>query len=260
MHTDRCISTFGLLCTIACARPASAQTPSRLSTLSGRVLVDSLELPIVGAKLSIPALYLSAISDSLGRFRLTGIEPGRQVVTVVREGFETLRTSLAFAIADSVDADILLTRIAPGAAQRIAKVDVTANAIPRGLEDFERRRRAGIGDFIMGDVIVKNANGLFGEAIRRIPGVVLTRPQSGFGAYASAGRGASRGRACFVAVMIDRSWVYEGKRGELPFDLNSISPETIAAVEYYRGASFIPAELEKERNTCGVLVVWTKRG
>ena len=58
--------------------------------------------------------------------------------------------------------------------------------------------------------------------------------------------------------MIDRSWVYEGRRNELPFDLNSISPDAVQAMEYYRGMSYIPAEFARERNTCGVLVIWTK--
>jgi len=228
--------------------------------LLGRVLTDSTEAPLFGAELAIPSLKLSTRTDSLGRYRLIGIKPGRQLVTVSQIGFEQLRTYILFSTSDSVDADILLTPLASGAAQRVAKVDIVANAVPRGLADFERRRQNGAGDFITEETIRKNSRGELADVVRRIPGVALSRPPSGFGAYLSAGRGASRTRACYAAVMIDRSWVYEGRRNELPFDLNSISPDAVQAMEYYRGMSYVPAELARERNTCGVLVIWTKQG
>lgn len=247
-------------CATLCVNRASAQKPGKNALLLGRVLSDSIEAPLAGAELAIPALKISVRTDSLGRYRLSGIKPGRHVVTVSQIGFEQLRTSILFATSDSVDADILMTPLALGAAQAVAKVDVVANAVPRGLSDFERRRQNGAGDFITEETIRKNARGQLADVVRRIPGVQLTRPPSGFGAYLSAGRGSSRTRVCYAAVMIDRSWVYEGRRNELPFDLNSISPDAVQAMEYYRGMSYIPAEFARERNTCGVLVIWTKQG
>jgi hypothetical protein len=232
----------------------------RSATLAGRVLSDSSERPLMGATLTIAALRLSVTTDSLGRFRLTGIAPGRQVLLVSQLGFASLETSMSFAPRDTVEADILLTPAAAGGAQRVEKVTVTAAAVPHGLEDFERRRRTANGDFLTEDVIRKASRGQFADVVRRIPGVQLSRSPGGFGTYASAGRGANRGRPCFMSVMIDRSWVYEGRPNELPFDLSSLSPEIVVAVEYYRGLSSIPAEFGKQLTTCGTLIIWTKQG
>lgn len=249
-----------LLCALNGVRPALAQKPNKLATMSGKILADSSEIPLFGALVAVPALRLAVTADSLGNFRLNGITPGRQLITVTHIGFEPLKTYMAFAASDTVDADILLTPIPANGAQRVGKVSVTADAVPRGLADFERRRLNGIGDFLTEDVIRKSAHGELTDVVRRIPGIQFSRPQSGFGMYASAGRGANRGRPCYVAVMIDRTWVYEGKRNELPFDLNSISPDIVVAMEYYRGMSYIPAEFGKERTTCGTLIIWTKQG
>jgi hypothetical protein len=251
---------LGASLVIFASHSAAMQKPARHASIVGRVLSDSAERPLIGATLAIPSLRLSVVTDSLGRFRLGGIEPGRHVVTVMQSGFTSLQTSIAFAPTDSVEADILLTPSVSGSVQRVEKVTVTADASARGLEDFERRRSHGNGDFLTEAMIRKASGGQFVDVVRRVPGIQLSRSPGGFGAYASAGRGATRGRPCYVSVMIDRSWVYEGKPGQLPFDLNSISPDIVMAVEFYRGLSTIPTELGKQITTCGTLVIWTKQG
>jgi hypothetical protein len=181
------------------------------------------------------------------------------VVSVTQPGFTSLQTSITFADADSVEADILLTPSVGGSVQQIEKVTVSADKVARGLDDFERRRLLGNGDFLT-EAMIRKIGGQFVDVVRRVPGIQFSRAPGGFGAYASAGRGATRGRPCFVSVMIDRSWVYEGKAGQLPFDLSSISPDIVVAVEFYRGLSNIPIELGKQITTCGTLVIWTKQG
>ncbi len=250
-----------LACAVGTAAPAHAQKLSKNAVFVGRILADSTELPLSGAEIAVPSLSISVRADSLGRFRLPGITPGQQMVTVSQIGFKPLRSIIAFAGSDSVDAEILLSPLAPGGAQSLGKVTVSADRPVRGLADFDRRRQAGSGDFMTEETIRKaSRTGQFADVLRRVPGVVMSRPPGGFGVYASAGRGTTRNRTCYVAVMIDRTWVYEGRRGELPFDLSSLNPDIVIAVEYYRGTSYIPAEFSKERNTCGVLVVWTKQG
>ena len=58
--------------------------------------------------------------------------------------------------------------------------------------------------------------------------------------------------------MLDGVWVYDGDRTQQPFNVNSINPVDVAAVEYYRGLSNTPVELQGTRNSCGALVIWTK--
>ncbi|CAN5841931.1 hypothetical protein BH11GEM2_BH11GEM2_33630 [soil metagenome] len=183
-----------LVCTLLGATQARAQKPNKLATMSGRILADSTERPLFGAQISVPALRITVTADLLGNFRLDGIKTaGRQLITVTHMGFEQLKTYVAFAASDTMDADILLTPIAVRGAKRISKMSVTADAVPRGLEGFERRRQSGIGDFLTEGVIRKASRGELTDVVRRIPGIQFSRPQSGFGAYASAGR-VPRGR------------------------------------------------------------------
>ena len=79
------------------------------------------------------------------------------------------------------------------------------------------------------------------------------------GTYLVGARGSGGRRGtCFTAVMLDGVWVYDGDRTQQPFNVNSINPVDVAAVEYYRGLSNTPVELQGARNSCGALVIWTK--
>jgi hypothetical protein len=44
-----------------------------------------------------------------------------------------------------------------------------------------------------------------------------------------------------------------------PFDVNSIPPETIEAIEWYAGPAQTPSEYNNLNTACGVLVIWTHR-
>jgi hypothetical protein len=44
-----------------------------------------------------------------------------------------------------------------------------------------------------------------------------------------------------------------------PFDLNTITPESIEAIEYYAGAAQTPVKYSRLGSNCGVLVIWTRR-
>jgi hypothetical protein len=43
------------------------------------------------------------------------------------------------------------------------------------------------------------------------------------------------------------------------FDVNSLQPDQIEAVEYYAGPSQTPMEYSTLNAVCGVLVIWTRR-
>ena len=61
--------------------------------------------------------------------------------------------------------------------------------------------------------------------------------------------------------MADGATVFEGHGAGFavePFNVNSIPPGEIAGIEYYAGAATLPAELNSTRNTCGLLVIWTR--
>lgn len=60
---------------------------------------------------------------------------------------------------------------------------------------------------------------------------------------------------CVIGLAVNDTHVPAG------FDLKSIKPEDIAAIEYYRGPASIPLELSAQMQTdpdCGVFVLWLK--
>ncbi len=67
--------------------------------------------------------------------------------------------------------------------------------------------------------------------------------------------GAVPNQLCVIGLAINDTHVPAG------FDLKSVKPEDIAAIEYYRGPASIPLELSAQMQTdadCGVFVIWLK--
>ncbi len=53
-------------------------------------------------------------------------------------------------------------------------------------------------------------------------------------------------------------FVYRGEGGDELFDLNSLAPDDILAIEVYKGGATMPLEYNATRKTCGLLVIFTK--
>jgi hypothetical protein len=66
-------------------------------------------------------------------------------------------------------------------------------------------------------------------------------------------------RACYAQVYLDNLEIYTGRDGEPNFDVNSIPPAEIEAIEYYASPAQTPARYSGLNSTCGVLVIWTLR-
>jgi hypothetical protein len=60
-------------------------------------------------------------------------------------------------------------------------------------------------------------------------------------------------------VYLNNATVYAGRNEEPLFDVNTIRPDQLEAVEYYAGAAETPLEYGTLDSTCGVLVLWTRR-
>jgi hypothetical protein len=70
--------------------------------------------------------------------------------------------------------------------------------------------------------------------------------------------GAKQG-VCYMTVYLDRAPVYSGRDREPLFDISSISPDRIEAIEVYSGPSQIPVEYQGLHTSCGLMVIWTRR-
>ena len=222
----------------------------------GRILTDSAEAAIEGATIAIPQLRVATTSDSLGRFSLGGIEPGEHLVLVRRIGFSPLSTVLKFAAGDSVDADFVLEP----APQRLSGVNVRGAGVSPKRAQFEERRLFGIGHFLNTEEIEKTGARRVSEALRVLPGLFIMRMNDRGQLYVASTRGAQSllragaGRPCPAEIWLDGIVVATGEQ-----DINAIVPlSDIAAIEWYAGAAQIPAKFGGTKNTCAVLVIWTK--
>lgn len=254
--------------TLAVTPGVRAQT---LSALSGRVVRDSTEVPVLGAEVNVQGVRTTALTDSLGHFLIRNVPPGKAIVSIKRLGFAPMRAVLTFAGGDTLEADFFLS----STVARLKGVEIRARArSPARLVGFEDRRRSGFGQFIGPEQLVNMQSRRTDDVLRTIPGPSIVRSNIGSAAWIAAGRGAfssglyrvertdiNRGAdagKCYATVYVDGVAVFSALPGELLFDINSVPPNVIHGMEYYGGAGTIPPQFPEKRGTCGVLVMWTK--
>lgn len=267
------IGLIGLLLGVALSfrtRQASAQTTS----ISGIVLVDSLERPIAGAEIMIAGTELVARSDSAGAFVLRLVPIGRRQLQIRAVGYQSLSVSLDVPVGGLDGLDILLR---PNATE-LAEVAVRADASPtaRWLRDFENRRRVGIGRFMDSTELWAGGDprNWAQRVAQRVPGVRLI----GYGgslAMATGNRGPSSFRGlpsgdlsdrmrgaranCYVRVIVDGVLRYDTRPDQPLFDVANWDGPPIVAAEIYTPAQ-LPVEFNRLGSaSCGALVLWTKR-
>jgi hypothetical protein len=252
------------------------------ATFKGVVLTDSTERPIPGVTVTIELLKLSAISDSLGEFTIKGIAPGTQVISARKVGFGPVTTRVTFMTGAVVEVDLMMT---PTTAQSLPDVTVKAAPAVHGmLAEFEQRRAEGHGRFVTRDMLEKRELSNMVEILRtHVPGLNIVQSAARPGeAFVAAGRMSVPGgtlafnsggppRPCYAAVVLDGVMVFHGDPGspkgaaegmnsppQSLFDINSIPTRDIAGIEYYAGAATMPIKYNSMRNTCGLIVVWTR--
>jgi hypothetical protein len=225
--------------------------------LSGTVLAGDTREAVAGAVVAVPALARRVTTDAAGRFDLDGI-PGGELFLLVRAiGYRPDTTLLAFGASEVRVQDIVLDR----AVTALEEVRVRARRPEfRGRPaEFEERRLLGIGRFL--DTTVFDA-----QRGRRTADIVgssaagLHIVRDGSSAALSTHRVATRealsraGGRCWLDVWLDGVPVAQGTR----FDINSITPETIAGMELYVGPAQVPVRFNRSGAVCGVAVIWTR--
>lgn len=249
-----CALVVPMLCTAT--RSLVAQSSKTRGSLSGTVFVDTTSRTIANAEIVFPKLGRSARSDSTGNFRIGDLPPGSHDVVVRMVGYEPFNAIIAFGAAQQVEADFMLR---PQIAT-LEKVNVSAGVDKRfavRLHDFYERKRFGIGRFLTSDVFERADGQSMAAVIRRhIAGIGFT------------GKGTeqvpvtSRGKTCPVQVIMNGINAFNGRVGQLPFDINSINTNDVIGFEFYTVAT-TPLEFTGSGGYdagagCGTIVIWTK--
>jgi hypothetical protein len=234
----------------------------RKRALVGSVLATSKE-PIGGAELSLPELALTVRSQPDGTFRFPEVPPGRHRFAVRSVGYGPLDATVEITDRANTTRTIFLSRFTT-----LDSVRVEAD---RGLSSFEDHRRTGLGKFLTRDDLAAMENRSLGAVFAGMSGVQMmrgannrtwiasARRQSTFSGLDESDRKSGAKPGCYAQVYLDNMRVYGGKAGESLFDMNSLSPDRVEAIEYYSSPATTPAKYSGLGATCGVVVLWSRR-
>jgi hypothetical protein len=228
---------------------ASLLDAQSATIISGRVWEDSA---LVVSAASIEFAYGRTVSDSAGRFRLSGVPSGRHVLIVRKPGFVPESVVVDAAGPDSV---VVVVRLMPVAAV-LPSVEVEGRRVSAKMVGFEERKRLGVGRFLTEDEIARGPGTRLSDKLRVLPGVRVLYSRGGsmnqVRIATTRGPDGFRNIPCYVRVIVD------GAHVPPDFSINHIDPNEVAALEWYAGPSQIPAQYNISGNSCGLLIIWTK--
>jgi hypothetical protein len=261
---------LGVVLTLAVSgRTSAAQaTNSMFGALVGSVLTDRTDKPIFDAEIELTDIGLKAKTDSAGNFEIKDVPAGVHPIVIRALNFDMLQNTLTFHAGETLSRDFLLR---PVAEMRL-RIKGSAETSTDGgrLAEFEARRKMGSGRFITREVFEEsNGRRQFAELLmNKISGVVLVS-NSGERSLATGNRGSisfantpgggdRTQKKCYVQVIIDNVVRYRSSPGEKLFNIDTIDPNTVAAVEFYT-VSQTPLQFNSTGAApCGTLVIWTR--
>ena len=270
----RNVCSILLLCGVLHAARAHAQQ----TTLAGRVVRSGTNVGIPGAEVILTPRNARVLTDAAGEFRFDAVPAGYVMVHVRRIGFAPESLGVNMPMAAAIDIELR------EAAQKLDTVSVSVREEPIAagkLAGFYERKQAGFGKFVEAKEIENMLTRRLGDIIvARMPGTRTVRGvKGGMAAYiattrmapeaiTSAMKGAMRPPPCYPDVYVDGTTVYSSgsERNHPPgtpidvvlFDVNSIDPAHVAAMEFYAGAAQMPAQYNRTGSACGALLIWTK--
>lgn len=239
--------------TLLCTAPAAAQGVT--SALRVVVTDASTGEPIRDARAQLRGTRVAANADAEGRIVLSNLAPGPVVVEVTRLGYTAAATSVSLQSGAVSDLAVEL-RVDP-----VALEALNAEAGPPGgwaqqmlkSRGFFERRAAGPGVFMERAEIMRNHPRSMTQLLSRHRRLNLpydawsTTPLERRGTRPA--HGALQG--CRPAFFLDGVLV-EG------FDVNSVRPDNVEALEIYRGSSELPPAFNRGTSGCGAVVIWTR--
>jgi len=266
--------------------PLRAQSDTTQILIAGTIL-DPLRKPIEGVEVRIPGTGSSVLSSPAGTFRLRVPKAAVVLFQLRRPGYNSqlLKTS----------GDWSGTVIMEPGAFELPEVQVTARyakpakyAGTAKYDDYFRRRRQGLGEFIDREEIDRRFAAQTAELVQGRPGVKVTISPSGMAdgtvvmfarcngvppkinVYVDGRKlqpemdrakevqqptGGGRGYTGDDDQLIERALRARSIVGEM---LSRINPGDIEMIEIFRGPSELPPEFND--GNCGAIAIWTRSG
>lgn len=226
-------------------QPATARALP-LGTIDGTV-TDTNLVALADATISILGASAQVVTRSNGRFRLVNVPPGLYRLLVRRIGFEPV---LAPVQVTGGDTSRLSVNLSP-ATTTLETVKVKGQRLTPAMQEFEARRKLGLGHFItQADIEKRNVEGV-SDLLAAVPSVRMS------GRWPTAQRMYPL-KSCPFQVYLDGvKMPVDSARG---ID-NVAIPREIAGIEVYSGAATIPLQYKSTSHAfCGVILMWTRIG
>jgi len=214
------------------------------ATLTGTVRAASGQ-PVGGAEVRVRDARPFTTTDDAGRFTLSALPPGTQVLVVRKLGYALGEIPVDLRPNARREESVRL-----GRAVALDSVRVLAKRPP--LAEFEYNRRTNLfGHFLTLSDIQRSQAKKTSDLLSRMGGYV----EMGRGRYVkmmAVQPGPSGTVPCRGAnVIIDGT--------EMGWDVNDVSPNQIAGIELYKDASSAPLKYAGKAN-CGLIVIWLRPG
>ena len=212
------------------------------------VVRDSMGQAIIGAQIIIRGSQLIAETDDSGRFELAKVRPGMMSIHFRRLGYQPDTMDLLVLAGKTVPVEVMLARRLVS----LTPVVITGRSDLTGWRaGFYWRKELGSGHFFTADDIEKRNPSMMSDMFRQIPSV---RIQSSRGVIRNQLRFRSSG-SCPPLTVLDGAPLAAGE-----FDIDALSPRSIAAFEVYTGSTVPPQFHVVTRRYCGAIVIWSKEG
>ena len=211
------------------------------ATISGEVRALTGD-PLPEAEVRVRDARNTTVTDSTGRYTLTGLPAGTQLLVVRKLGYPLVEAPVELRPAKSVTRDVLLRRNPVLDTMRVVGTRTE-------YTEFERNRRTNVnGQFLTLEEIDKMRADDVADLFIDILGFSVF----GKGSQARIVSNAALARhpECRNATI-----VVNGSPG---WTLNNFHPSQIAGIEAYADETFVPARYEGE-SKCGVIVIWMRK-
>ncbi len=233
------------------------------SSVRGLVVSRQSQTPIEGAKIvlrrQLPGdstvfdTTIQTSSDRQGRFQFDRLRAGRYLIEAAHLADTLPPTVLELARAERIEVELTVGRLLPpdSLPPVLPTLVAEAGTVPPSMaarDDFERRRRMGLGQFITRDMILARNPPAFVDLFRMASGMEVR----------------CRGGDCLPRMIRARPGCWptvhlDGVATDVRV-LTGMRTLDVHAVEVYLGASETPLEfLSPGRpQRCGLIVVWTR--
>lgn len=233
--------------------PAAAQE----GAVSGRVTDTEDQSPIDGAQVFIPGTGIGTITDTAGRFRITGVPVGEQRIRVQVLGYQPASRTVTVGAGQAATVDFALTI----SAVSMEEVVVTATGVQRQRELGHAVSKLELAD----QVEMSRPPNVQSLLQARAPGMTINQSTGSVGA-ASEIRVRGRTSLSFSnrplvyidGARINTSTPSSDQQGQEFSRLNDLNPEDIASVEVIKGPA--AATLYGTEAAAGVIRITTKSG